>query len=100
MPGTLKKDLPKGRDLLKNPFLNKGPAFTEKERDLLGLRGLLPPRVLTMEEQCQRVLASVRRKPTDLGKYITIMALYDRNRSLFYRYLPNVPGQLVPPRRA
>ena len=96
MPGTLKKDVPKGRDLLKNPFLNKGTAFTEKERDLLGLRGLLPPRVLTMEEQCQRVLESVRRKPTDMGKYITLMALYDRNRSLFYRVVMEHLEEMMP----
>ena len=96
MPGTLKKDVPKGRDLLKNPFLNKGPAFTEKERDLLGLRGLLPPRVSTMEEQCRRALASVRNQPTDLGKYITLMALYDRNRSLFYRVVKEHLEEMMP----
>ena len=51
----------RGVKILHDPIRNKGTAFTEKDRDLLGLRGLLPPRVLTMEEQCQRALASVRR---------------------------------------
>jgi malate dehydrogenase (oxaloacetate-decarboxylating)(NADP+) len=47
---------------LTNPLLNKGTAFSEAERDTLGLRGLLPPRVFTLEEQLRRTLAAVRRK--------------------------------------
>jgi hypothetical protein len=59
--------------------LNKGTAFTETEREKLKLWGLLPPRNLTMEQQCAKVLEGVRRKPTDLGKYNTLIELYDRN---------------------
>ncbi|MGA7105076.1 MAG: hypothetical protein WBX49_06990, partial [Candidatus Deferrimicrobiaceae bacterium] len=80
----IRKTFPVGLKLLQDPFLNKGTAFTETERDKLKLRGLLPPKVLTMEQQGTKVLESVRRKPTDLGKYITLMSLYDRNITLFY----------------
>jgi malate dehydrogenase (oxaloacetate-decarboxylating)(NADP+) len=64
------RDFPTGLALLRDPALNKGTAFTEQERDGLGLRGLLPPHVHTMEEQLLRVLRNLRAKPTDLEKYI------------------------------
>ena len=64
--GASRSELPRGAALLHDPSLNKGTAFTEAERDALGLRGLLPPRVLTIEEQVERVLENFRRKPTDL----------------------------------
>jgi len=89
-------EIPTGMELMRNPFLNKGTAFTEREREMLGLRGMLPPRVLTMEQQCARILESVRRKPTDLGKYITLMALYDRNRNLFYRVIEENLEEMMP----
>ncbi len=85
-----------GVQLLQNPALNKGTAFTEEERDALGIRGLLPPRVISQEEQVMRVLESVRRKPTDLGKYITLMALHDRNQTLFYRVLMENLEEMMP----
>ena len=88
--------LPRGADLLKDPLLNKGTAFTLEERKALGLLGLLPPRVLSIEEQKDRVLESVRRKPTDIGKYITLMALHDRNRTLFYRVLLDHLQEMMP----
>ncbi|MEE4359677.1 MAG: NAD-dependent malic enzyme [Desulfococcaceae bacterium] len=96
MPDLMMTEIPTGMELLRNPFLNKGTAFTEREREMLGLRGLLPPRVLSMEEQCARVLESVRRKPTDLGKYITLMALYDRTRNLFYRVIEENLEEMMP----
>lgn len=74
-----------GVDLLNDPLLNKGTAFTDAERDALGLRGLLPPRVFTIQEQESRVLENFHRKPTDLEKYIQMIALQDRNETLFYR---------------
>ena len=89
-------DYPKGFDMLQNPLLNKGTAFTQKERDLLGLQGLLPPRVLSMEDQIARILESIRRKPTNLGKYITLNALHDRNRALFYRVLRDHLEEMMP----
>ena len=79
--------LPKLRGplLLADPIYNKGTAFTERERDALGLRGLLPPRVFTLEEQVQRSLAAVRRKHDAIEKYIYLVNLQNRNEVLFYR---------------
>jgi malate dehydrogenase (oxaloacetate-decarboxylating)(NADP+) len=59
------RSIPRGSALLNDPLLNKGTAFTDAERDALGLRGLLPPRVFTMEEQAARVMENYRRKTTD-----------------------------------
>ena len=56
----------RGADLLHDPLLNKGTAFTEAERDALGLRGLVPPHVATLEAQVARILETCRRKTTDL----------------------------------
>jgi malate dehydrogenase (oxaloacetate-decarboxylating)(NADP+) len=78
---------PTGVDLLHDPTLNKGTAFTEVERDALGLRGLLPPHVHTMEEQVARVMENFRRKPTPLEQYIDILGLQVRNETLFYRIM-------------
>ena len=64
------KDLPHGLDLLRDPVLNKGTAFTEEERSALKLRGLLPPRVFTLQEQELRVLGNYHRKTSNLEKYI------------------------------
>ena len=74
-----------GVDWLHNPVFNKGTAFTDAERDLLGLRGLLPPHVQTMDEQVRRVMANFRSKTSDIERYIQIVALQDRNETLFYR---------------
>ena len=85
-----------GMALLQDPLRNKGTAFTEAERDSLGLRGLLPPRVFTQEEQVARVLENFRSKATDLDKYINLTALHDRNESLFFRLLIDHPDELTP----
>lgn len=77
----------RGEALVDDAILNKGTAFTEEERDALGLRGLLPPRVSTMAEQAGRVLENHRRKESDLERYIHLIALLDRNATLFYRML-------------
>src|SRR3972149_2264112 len=61
----LSRDEPRGVDLLHDPLLNKGTAFTEAERDALGLRGLLPPRVFTIEEQESRVFEHFHRTAAD-----------------------------------
>ena len=76
------KDLPTGVRLLQDPVLNKGTAFTEAERDLLGLRGLLPPHVQTLDEQEQRFLVNQRKKSTTLERYIGLASLQDRNETL------------------
>jgi malate dehydrogenase (oxaloacetate-decarboxylating)(NADP+) len=85
-----------GADLLHDPSLNKGIAFTEKERDALGLRGLLPPRVSTQEEQIARTLGSLGAKPNDLERYIFMIALQDRDETLFYRTVVDHIEELMP----
>ena len=87
---------PRGAALLTDPLLNKGTAFTERERDALGLRGLLPPRVFTLEEQAQRSLAAVRRKTDALEKYIYLTNLQNRNEVLFYRLVLDHIEEMVP----
>jgi malate dehydrogenase (oxaloacetate-decarboxylating)(NADP+) len=88
--------LPRGIELLHNPELNKGTAFTDEEREELGLRGLLPPRVFTQEEQAVRVLENFERKPTDLEKYLYMISLEDRNETLFYRVVLDNLAKMMP----
>ena len=76
---------PRGTTLLHDPGLNKGTAFTVAERDALGLRGLLPPRVTSQGEQVARVLGNLRRLGDPLEKYIFMASLHDRNEALFFR---------------
>jgi malate dehydrogenase (oxaloacetate-decarboxylating)(NADP+) len=90
------KYLPKGEALLHDPLLNKGTAFTLEEREALGLRGLLPPNVHTIEEQSARVLENYRHKPTDLDKYIHLVSLQDRNETLFYRVVIDHVEEMMP----
>jgi malate dehydrogenase (oxaloacetate-decarboxylating)(NADP+) len=93
---TPARDLPSGVALLRDPTLNKGTAFTERERDVLALRGLLPAHVHTQEEQVQRSLRNLRRQPTDLDKYISLNALHDRNEALFFRVLVDHIEEMMP----
>ncbi|MFA4902425.1 MAG: NAD-dependent malic enzyme [Desulfobaccales bacterium] len=88
--------LPTGVALLRDPALNKGTAFTEKEREILGLQGLLPPRVHTMEEQISRVMENLHRKPNDIEKYIFMISLQDRNKTLFYRVVTDHIEEMMP----
>ena len=78
-------DFPRGVALLRDPLLNKGTAFSEQERDCLGLRGLLPANLLSMEQQAERILENLRLLPNDLQKYVALNALHDRNETLFFR---------------
>ncbi len=89
-------ELPRGTALLREPLLNKGTAFSAKERDAFGLRGLLPPRINTQADQVKRVLENFRRKPSDLEKYINLAALHDRNETLFYRLVVDNPDEMMP----
>lgn len=86
----------KGIEWLYNPVFNKGTAFSETERDALGLRGLLPPRIHTMEEQVLRVMTNFRRKPNDLERYVQIVGLQDRNETLFYRVVMEHLEEMLP----
>ena len=71
-------------DILNNPFLNKGTAFTMEERKELGLIGLLPPYVQTIEEQAAQTYAQFQTKVNDLEKRLFIMEIFNTNRTLFY----------------
>ena len=87
---------PTGVTLQRDPFLNKGTSFSEEERDRLGLRGLVPPRVNSLDEQVQRVLGNLRQKPHDLDRYIFMMSLLERNTTLFYRVLVDHMAEFMP----
>jgi malate dehydrogenase (oxaloacetate-decarboxylating)(NADP+) len=95
-PSALYEGFPTGNQLLNNPALNKGTAFTYEERIALGLRGLVPPGINTMEEQVTRVMGNYRRKSTDLERYIFLVALQDRNQTLFYRVLMEHLEEMLP----
>ena len=86
----------RGIALLDDGLLNKDAAFTEDERDALGLRGLLPPRVVEIDGQVTLELEHVRRKADDLERYIGLAALQDRNETLFYRVLGDHLEELLP----
>src|ERR1041384_7804077 len=87
---------PRGLALLRDPLLNKGTAFTEQERDALGLRGLLPAHMLSMEAQAERVLTNLRSLPDDLQKYVVLNALHDRNEALFFRVVCDNIDEIQP----
>ena len=82
--------------LLFDPRSNKGTAFSEAERDRLGLRGLLPPRVTTLEEQEERITSNFTSKPTPLEQYIYLIGLQDRNETLFYRFVVDHLEETLP----
>lgn len=82
--------------ILRSPMISKGTGFSQKERDELGLNGLLPPHVSTIEEQIQRAYVSFSRKRTPLGKYDFLIALQDRNEHLFYQFLARYPSEMLP----
>lgn len=86
----------KGKDVLSNPFLNKGTAFTKAEREELGLDGLLPPQVVTLEEQVKRVYEQYSMRTTDLFKNGVLYDLYNRNVVLFYRLLKDHLAEMLP----
>ena len=96
LPPPLPEWFPRGVALLRDPTLNKGTAFTNPERDALGLRGLLPPHVCSQQDQVARVLENFHRLQTPLAKYILIEALQDRNEALFYRLIMENPDEMMP----
>jgi malate dehydrogenase (oxaloacetate-decarboxylating) len=86
----------KGKEVLSNPFLNKGTAFTKEEREELGLEGLLPPQVTTLDEQVNRVYEQYSMRTTNLFKNGLLYDLYNRNVVLFYRLLKEHLAEMLP----
>ncbi len=95
-PSSRPSDQPRGMALLRDPLLNKGTAFTEAERDALGLRGLLPAHVLSMDEQVARVMTNLRDLPSDLEKYVALNTLLDRSEALFFRVVCDNIDEIQP----
>jgi len=86
----------RGHALLTEPSLNKGTAFTLEERAALGLEGLLPPQVSTLRQQVRRAYENITRKADPLERYIGLVALQDRNQTLFYRLLLDHLEEFLP----
>src|SRR5215467_9299609 len=85
-----------GTEVLNLPTLNKGTAFTDDERNDLGLHGLLPPHVETLDEQVTRAYEAYTRKDDDLERHIYLRALQDTNEILFYRLLLDHIEEMTP----
>lgn len=93
--GTI-RILSRGREVLSNPLTNRGTAFTHEERASLGITGLLPSGVTTMDNQLRRVYEQYRRVPTNLGKNNYLSNLRDRNEILFYRLITDHLEEMMP----
>jgi malate dehydrogenase (oxaloacetate-decarboxylating)(NADP+) len=85
-----------GVELLSDPAFNKGTAFSLEERRQLGLEGLLPHAVENLDRQVERVLEHLDAKPSDLERYIYLVGLEDRNKTLFYRTVMSDPARFIP----
>jgi malate dehydrogenase (oxaloacetate-decarboxylating) len=86
----------RGSDLLEWPLENRGTAFTTEQRRRLGLLGLLPPNVETLNEQVQRSYEAYQTKTTDMGRHIFLRSLQDTNETLFYRLLSDHLIEMIP----
>ena len=86
----------RGEELLNDPVRNKGTAFTAAEREELGLEGLLPHAVERLDRQVERVLTHLEAKPSDLERYVYLIALSDQNETLFYRTVMSDPARFIP----
>jgi malate dehydrogenase (oxaloacetate-decarboxylating) len=86
----------RGVRLLQSPLLNRGTAFTDGERDRLGLDGLLPPQIETLDQQVVRAYEAYKRKDDDLERHIYLRALQDTNEVLFYRLLLDHIEEMTP----
>jgi malate dehydrogenase (oxaloacetate-decarboxylating) len=84
------------RQVLADPRINKGTAFSDEERDGLGVIGLIPAGHMTLEEQVSRVYAQYRRQTTDLARNVLLTEVHDRNEVLFYRLLASHLSEMLP----
>lgn len=94
-PGT-KSVKAHGIAILKNKRLNKDMAFTLRERQVLGIHGLLPPAIMDQDEQVMRAMANLEKLPDDLSRYMYLSDLQERNEKLFYRVLVDNVHMLMP----
>ncbi|MEM7706798.1 MAG: NAD-dependent malic enzyme [Pseudomonadota bacterium] len=94
MPDTSEEKL--GQRRLLDPAFNKSTGFSEEERDRYKLRGLLPPRVLSLDEHVKRVQSHLRKKDSDLDRHIYLQGLADRNEALFYRTVIDHIEEVMP----
>ncbi|AUJ28738.1 MAG: malolactic enzyme [Liquorilactobacillus hordei] len=86
----------KSYEILRNPFLNKGTAFTKEEREKLGLVGILPSKIQTLEEQTEQAYAQFQSKPSLLEKRIFLMNLFNENVTLFYHLMDQHVVEFMP----
>jgi malate dehydrogenase (oxaloacetate-decarboxylating) len=86
----------RGRQILSDPRLNRGTAFSYAERHELGVTGLVPPAHVTLDQQVSRVYAQYRRQPDDLAKNVLLTEIHDRNETLFYRLLISHLPEMLP----
>jgi malate dehydrogenase (oxaloacetate-decarboxylating) len=96
LSNTIRTVRVRGMDLLNNPALNKGTAFTDAEREVFGLHGLLPPVVESLDDQCVRAYQSFSLKSNDLERHIYLRQLQDANEVLFYRLLLDHIDEMLP----
>jgi malate dehydrogenase (oxaloacetate-decarboxylating) len=93
---TTNTSMPRGRSLLTDPRYNRGTAFTATERSALGLEGLLPPGVSSLEDQAKRSYEQYLAQPTDLAKNSFLAGLHDRNEVLYYKLLQDHLTEMLP----
>jgi len=85
-----------GADILHDPLWNKGTAFDSAERDRLGLRGLLPPAIRSLESQVERVMVHVRSLQDDVEKNLYLQSLHNRNETLYHRAVVDYIDEIAP----
>ena len=86
----------RGGSLIHDPLLNKGTGFSEQEREELGLLGLVPPKVVSIDDQVKRIQENFNRLPGPFEKYIFLEALHDRNETLYFKVLIDNLEELTP----
>ena len=95
-PGISEVGMKRGFDVLRDKALNRSITFGRKERDRLGLRGLLPYQVSTQRQMVDRVMANLERLPRDIDRYMLLSALQERNERLFYRTVIDHVDRILP----